>query len=777
MKLIIAEKPSVARSIANVLGAKNDQKDYIEGTDCIVTWCLGHIAALSVPEKYDKKYGKWCFENLPVIPDKWLFEIIESKSSQYNVINKLVNDSRIDEIICAADAGREGECIFRYVYSQTGCTKPVKRLWISSMEDKAILDGMAALKPDSDYDNLYNAGLCRNKADWLVGMNATPLFSCRYGTLLSVGRVQTPTLAMICKRDYEVNNFIKQKYFTVELDCGSFTVSSERIDDEKTADSIAEECNGKNAVADSIKKEIKTVNPPKLYDLTTLQREANRQFGYTAQQTLDYIQSLYEKKIVTYPRTDSQYLTSDMKQTALDIVKLLYETFPDFKTDKEYEINISRCINDKKVSDHHAIIPTKELKNTKLDNLPVSERNILSLIAMKLILAVAEPHRYEVVKVIVSCANHTFKSTGKTVVEDGFKYIENHIKSKLKGDNTSDETAENPLPEIKENEIFENVSSDISEHFTSPPKSYTEDTLLSAMETAGNNEYENSDTEKKGLGTPATRAGIIETLVKRGFIKRDGKKIIADDKGINLINILPDEIKSAKLTADWETKLQAIEKGKMSADEFMNGITGFVNELVSKYNSKAEISNFKSDKQVIGQCPRCQKNIYESKLSYCCESGKDGCGFTLWKNSKFPQATISVKQASELLNKGKTILKAVSKDGKEYKAEFEIEDTGKYVNLKMIDFVRKAAGKCPRCQKTVYEGKLNYYCGSADGCEFVLWKQNKFNGIDNIPLKNAKELLSKGSTILNYKTKDGKQEFGSFKLEDTGKYINLKLEE
>ncbi len=781
MKLIIAEKPSVGRSIANVLGVKNDKKEYIENDNYIVTWCLGHIAALSMPEKYDEKYGKWCFENLPIIPDSWLFEVVNDKSSQYNIINKLVNDSRIDEIICATDAGREGECIFRYVYNQTGCTKPVKRLWISSMEDKAILDGMKSLKPDSDYDNLYNAGLCRNKADWLVGMNATPLFSCRYGTLLSVGRVQTPTLAMICKRDYEVNNFIKQKYYTVELNCGSFTVSSERIDDKKTADSVAEECNGKNAVADSVKKEIKTVNPPKLYDLTTLQREANRQYGYTAQQTLDYTQSLYEKKMVTYPRTDSQYLTSDMEQTAIDITELVYEKFPDFKTDKQYELNVTRCINDKKVSDHHAIIPTIEIKKD-LNSLPTGEKNILSLIAMKLVLATAEPHKYEAVKVVVSCENHAFKVTGKTIVEDGFKYIENHIKSKLKGDTVADEISENPLPKIKDGEIFENVSSDISEHFTSPPKSYTEDTLLSAMETAGNGEYdENADVDKKGLGTPATRANIIEVLIKRGFIKRDGRKIIADEKGVNLINILPEEIKSAKLTADWETKLQAIEKGELSDNEFMNDIISFVKELVSKYNSKAENSNFKSDKQEkisLGKCPRCGKNVYEGKISYYCESGKDGCGFTLWKEYKIPNTKLSSKQAVELLVNGKVKLKAVSKDGNNYTAYFKIEDTGKYINLQIVHEDKISVGKCIRCGKNIYEGEKGYYCESGkDGCGFILWKNQRYPETV-VKLKNVQELLSdKKITKLAYKSKSGDIEKAFFTIEDTGSYINLKLTE
>jgi DNA topoisomerase-3 len=414
--------------------------------------------------------------------------------------------------------------------------------------------------------------------------------------------------------------------------------------------------------------------------------------------------------------------------------------------------------------------------------LPTGEKNILSLIAMKLVLATAEPHKYEAVKVVVSCENHAFKVTGKTIVEDGFKYIENHIKSKLKGDTVADEISENPLPKIKDGEIFENVSSDISEHFTSPPKSYTEDTLLSAMETAGNGEYdENADVDKKGLGTPATRANIIEVLIKRGFIKRDGRKIIADEKGVNLINILPEEIKSAKLTADWETKLQAIEKGELSDNEFMNDIISFVKELVSKYNSKAENSNFKSDKQEkisLGKCPRCGKNVYEGKISYYCESGKDGCGFTLWKEYKIPNTKLSSKQAVELLVNGKVKLKAVSKDGNNYTAYFKIEDTGKYINLQIVHEDKISVGKCIRCGKNIYEGEKGYYCESGkDGCGFILWKNQRYPETV-VKLKNVQELLSdKKITKLAYKSKSGDIEKAFFTIEDTGSYINLKLTE
>ena len=432
MQLVIAEKPSVGRSVASVIGATEKKDGYLEGNGYIVTWCIGHLVQLASPDKYDSKYGtkisEWSFSTLPILPEHWKFVVSSTTKQQFQVIQELMQDSRVDEIICATDAGREGECIFRYVYEKIGCTKPCKRLWISSMEDKAIREGFSNLRPDSDYDNLYAAGLCRAKADWLVGLNSTRLFTCRYGTLLSIGRVQTPTLAMIVQRDYDVKHFVKQKFFTVELDCGTFVASSERIDEEESAKNIAESCSGKTATISEIKKEIKTVNPPKLYDLTTLQREANRQYGYTAQQALDYTQSLYEQKLVTYPRTDSQYLTEDMEQTAADLIQTICNTISCCQGLSIPEPNVKRCINNSKVSDHHAIIPTAEIAHKKLADLPDGERNILNLIAAKLILATADPHRYEATKVSVICENHNFSATGKAILNAGWKAFEIAIK-------------------------------------------------------------------------------------------------------------------------------------------------------------------------------------------------------------------------------------------------------------------------------------------------------------------------------------------------------------
>ncbi len=743
MKLIIAEKRNVGENIARVLGVTNKKNGYIEGNDIIVSWCIGHILALASPdnEQYGEKYKNyWTFDNLPIMPEDWKFIVIDDrKKEQLDVLKKLMNDSNVDELICATDAGREGECIFRYIYNYIGCKKPFKRLWISSMEDSAIRQGMANLKPSSDFDNLYTAGFSRAKADWLVGINCSRLFSNRFGDTLNVGRVQTPVLAMIVQRDYDVAHFVKQKYFTVELDCGDFKVSTARIDDENTAKNIVSECNGKNAVVKEVKKEVKTINPPKLYDLTTLQREANRQFGYTAKQTLGYTQSLYESQLVTYPRTDSQYLTEDMEQTALDMIDTVINYIPEFGGISIANPEVKRLMNNKKVADHTAIIPTAEIENADLSKLPQTERNILLLIAEKLLTAAAEPHKYESVKVTVNCENHDFFATGKIVMSDGFKAVEREIKTKLKNADSEDDTeAENKLPEISEGQIFENVPAKSAEHWTSPPKSYTEDTLLKAMETAGNSEYdENSDVEKKGLGTPATRAEVIEHLVKYKYIDRDKKDISATEKAVKLISVLPDSVKSAKLTVDWETDLQNIEKGKYSAKDFMNGIENFVTDLIKSYSERAEDSPFRKAKEVIGICPRCGKNIYEGKLSFYCESGKDGCGFTLWKEQKGLKIIVDTQSAKKLLAKdGTATLNAESKDGKSYSANFRIVDTGQYINLEFVQTEKQAIGKCPKCNGNVLSGKYGFYCEKKCGATL-----NKVFGYE-LSEKQIKSLLS-----------------------------------
>ena len=614
--LIIAEKPSVSRAVSSVVEAKTTKKGYIEGNGYIVSWCVGHLVGLKNPNDYGNGWqDKWSFSQLPMIPDKWLFKVAESTKEQYDILKNLMSRNDMTEIICATDADREGETIFRYVYNMIGCHKPVKRLWVSSLEESAIRSALSKMKSMSDYDNLFAAGFSRAKADWLVGMNGSRLFSCRYKDKLNLGRVQTPTLAMIVKRDYEVKNFIRQKYFTCDLDCGDFRLSSARIDDENVADSLVSSCNSSSATVTAVKKEIKTVNPPKLYDLTTLQREANKVYGYTAQQTLDCVQSLYEGKLVTYPRTDSQYLSDDMEQSALDIVRIIGSVF---KFGSVSNPNISRCISNSKVTGHHAIIPTANISTADLNSLPMTERNILELIANRLLCASALPHKYESVKISVKCADVDFTANGRSVLEKGWKQYALR---------TSDDEESKPLPQIAEGQQF-SVTASKSEHFTSPPKPFTEDTLLSAMEHAGQENYD-ENSEKKGLGTPATRAGTIEGLVKKGYAERKGKQISATEKGIRLINVVPDEVKSAKLTSDWEMKLQMIEHGQYSADNFMNEIEEFIREICSKYGSADSSVSFGSNSfEPLGKCPKCGEDVVKGKFGFYC---KNKCGMNVAK--------------------------------------------------------------------------------------------------------------------------------------------------
>lgn len=747
MKLIIAEKESVATTIAKALGITNEKDGYFEGDGYMITWCVGHLVGLSLPNGYGEQYENyWTFDNLPIIPQEWKFKVDSSKMKRFNVVKKLLNDSSVDEVICATDAGREGECIFRYVYNYIGCKMPVKRLWISSMELSAILKGMGNLQPDSDYDNLYAAGLCRAKADWLIGMNGSRLFSNRYGDRLNVGRVQTPVLAMIVKRDYDIAHFVKQKFYNVTLNCGEFTAVTKRIEDENTAAGIAEKCNNKTAEVTEVRKELKKENPPKLYNLTTLQREANRQYGYTAKQTLEYLQSLYEAKLATYPRTDSEYLTEDMEQTALDIIDTIQQEIPILNLGITSP-NVKCCLNNKKVSDHTAVIPTAEIANVDLNSLPAGEKNVLLLISAKLLIATSEPHEYESVKVTVCSEGQDFYASGKTIISKGFKDIESRIKLQLTGNKPQETKA--ALPEISENQKFENVSAEVTSGYTTPPIAYTEDTLLGAMETAGNTDYdENSDVEKKGLGTPATRDGIIEHLIKHEYIERNKKKIVATEKGVNFISVLPDEIKSAKLTADWETALQNIEKGEVSPKNFMSEIEKFTKELVEKYSEKAENSPFAKEKEILGKCPRCGQNIYEGKMSYYCESGKEGCGFTVWKKVKYPDTSVSPEQMKSLLSNGKAKLEAVSKEGKKYTADFALEDTGKYINLVYLPVENEGLGKCPKCGEAVLKGQYGFYCKRKCGMNL-----GKVYGKDLTESQLKKLLEGKQVTITSKDTK------------------------
>ena len=614
--LIVGEKPSVSRAISAVVGASSAHKGYTEGNGYIVSWCVGHLVGLKFPNDYGNGWEqKWSFSQLPMIPDSWLFHVTDSTKAQYDLLKNLMNKDEVTEIICATDADREGECIFRYVYNMARCRKPVKRLWISSLEESAIRKALYNMKPMSAYDNLFNAGYARARADWLVGMNGSRLFSVRYGGKLNIGRVQTPTLSMIVQRDTEVNGFVKQKYFTADLNCGAFTLSSAGIDDEKSADALVSACDGCTVTISSVKREVKTDKAPKLYDLTTLQREANKDFGYTAQQTLDYTQSLYEGKLVTYPRTDSQYLSDDMAQTAFDVAKLCdtYFGFGIFHTP-----DIAKVINNSKVSGHHAIIPTSGISTADLSSLPTGEKNILTLIATKLICATASAHKYEAVKLTGICNGTEFTATGRTILDMGWKAYAKQ------SDKKNDEKS---LPAVSEGQTFI-VTASKGEHFTSPPKPYTEDTLLSAMERAGNEDYD-EETEKKGLGTPATRAATIESLVKNGYVERVGKQLRATDRGKELVKVVPDEVKSAKLTAEWESKLQQIEHGSLPETVFMSGIQQFIADMCRKYGSvDKSVSLSDGGHEPIGKCPKCGADIVKGKFGWYC---KGKCGMNIAK--------------------------------------------------------------------------------------------------------------------------------------------------
>ena len=685
-QLVIAEKPSVARSIATVIGADEKQNGYWQGGGYLVSWCIGHLVSFAEAGQYDEKYCKWRYEDLPILPQPWQFIVPDEKKQQFEVLRALLNRPDVDSVTAATDAGREGELIFRFVYQMAGCTKPVKRLWISSMEDAAIREGFANLCPDSDYDALYQSALCRAKADWLVGINATRLFSVLYHKTLTVGRVQTPTLKMLVDRDAKILRFQKERYYTVGIQSGSLKADSGRIASMDEADTLKNACAGASAICSSVKREKKTEQPPKLYDLTTLQREANRLFGFTAKQTLDYAQQLYEKKLLTYPRTDSQYLTEDMGQTAQHLVSDLLGLLP-FAQGLALTAEVGRVLNSKKVSDHHAIIPTAEFAKQGFAGLAESECKLMNLVCSKLLCAVAAPHEYETVTAVFSCAGNEFTAKGKTVLVPGWKEIDQRFHSTLKTDGDEETEALNTLPELAEGQSFSAVA-DISEHFTSPPKAYTEDTLLSAMERAGAEDMP-ENAERKGLGTPATRAAILEKLVQMGFVQRKGKQLVPTKDGINLAVVLPESLTSPVLTAEWENRLTEIAKGNADADEFMAEIEAQVRQLVKTYSCiSADKQNlFQSERVIIGKCPRCGENVYEGKKNFYC--GNRSCQFVMWKNDRFfeqRKKAFTPKIAAALLKNGKAKVKGLysEKTGKTYDATVLLADTGgKYVNYRV----------------------------------------------------------------------------------------------
>ena len=689
--LIIAEKPSVAATIAAALGAKEKKDGYIAGNGCLVSWCVGHLVQLAEAAAYGEQYKKWSYDSLPILPQEWQYAVASDKGKQFKILKDLMHRADVSEVVNACDAGREGELIFRFVYDVAGCKKPMRRLWISSMEESAIKAGFASLKDGKEYDPLYSSALCRAKADWIIGINMTRLFSCLYGKTLNVGRVQTPTLKMLVDRDAAITTFKKEKYYHVRLSLSGVEAASAKIHAADEAGNLKAACEAAQAVCTSVTREKKTVAPPKLFDLTSLQREANRIYGYTAKQTLDLAQALYEKKLLTYPRTDSSYLTDDMGGTAAQIAALLAGKLP-FMQGADFTPEISRLLDSKKVSDHHAIIPTMELAKTDLAALPESERNILTLAGARLLMACAEPHIFEAVTAVFSCAGQEFTAKGKTVLAEGWKGLERRFMATLKKKADTEDDEENALsldvPPFAEGQTFDNPQAAVTEHFTTPPKPHNEASLLSAMERAGNEETD-PDAERRGLGTPATRAAIIEKLVKGGFVERKGKQLIPTKSGIELVCVLPEVLTSPQLTADWENNLTQIAKGNADPDSFMTGIETMTRELVSTYPflSDKEKERFKEEKPVIGKCPRCGADIYEGRKNYYC-ANKD-CAFTMWKNDRFfeeRKVTFSPKIAAALLKDGKAKVKKLysPKTGKTYDGTILLADTGgKYVNYRI----------------------------------------------------------------------------------------------
>lgn len=669
--LVITEKPSVARTIARVLGAGERKDGYFEGrtlsggqrscadrsgaeTGYIVSWCIGHLVEPAPPGAYSDAWKKWSMESLPMIPGEWQTEVKESAAAQFAVLKELMHDSRVSEIVSATDAGREGELIFRLVYHQAGCRKPVKRLWISSMEESAIRAGFADLKPGSDYDCLYEAALCRQRADWLVGLNGTRLFTMRYGgKVLKVGRVQTPTLAMLVGREEKIRNFKKEQYYMAHILMDGIDAATERMDDKAQAETIAAACESKAATVLSVTKEKKTVQPPKLYDLTTLQRDANRLFGFTAKQTLEYTQSLYEKKLATYPRTDSRYLSDDMEDTIRSVIGAVHKAIL-FEKPSRVEPDIKRVMDSKKVTDHHAIIPTMEIEVTDLSTVPEGEMKVLSLMAGRLLCAVGESQEYERVRAVFECGGTNFTVSGKYVTRNGWKDFEAAFKRSYKISEDK-EKEDKKLPELSEGMAFEGVQTKVTEHFTQPPKHFTEDSLLFAMEQAGA-EDAGADVERKGLGTPATRADIIEKLVQDGFVEREKKRLVPTEDGIKLIRALPNTVKSPQLTADWENSLALVAKGELPMQEFMGGIENMVKELVQEFGGICEENGLFGGGacEVLGKCPKCGGDVAKGKYGAYC---RNKCGMNV---SRAMGATLSDSQVKSLLDGKKTLVKGLN---------------------------------------------------------------------------------------------------------------------
>ena len=656
MKLVLAEKPSVAMSLSKVTGSNQRGDGYMEGNGYLVSWCVGHLVELSQPEAYDEKYAKWKYDDLPILPEHWQYQVSASTKKQFGILKKLMQRKDVESLICATDAGREGELIFRLVYHQCGCKKPVERLWISSMEDSAIREGFQKLRPGTEYDALYEAALCRERADWIVGINATRLFSCLYGQTLNVGRVMTPTLAMVVMRDAAIRAFKPEPFYSAELKFRDFQAGGERMKEKAEAEKlVAECCQAESAIITKVEQKEKAEKPPTLFDLTSLQREANRQLGFTAQQTLDYTQALYEKKLVTYPRTDSRYLTDDMAPLVPELVSVIQQSFQ-IQADVPAPVNAAQVINSKKVTDHHAIIPTKTAASYDISSLPSGEQAILTMLAVRLICAVGTPCLYAETVVEAECAGQKFRTKGKTATDIGWRRYAGKPSEEAEKNAGASE-----LPELSEGMTLELARVDLKEGKTSPPKRFTEDLLLSAMESASSDEFP-AGVERKGIGTPATRAAIIEKLVQKGFIERRGDKktkyLCSTDKGNALVTVVPEQIQSPSMTADWEEKLLKIEHGEYDGDAFMGEISSMVSGLVKTYEAvKGADVLMQPERKVIGSCPACGSDVCETAKGWFCRD--KNCKFALWKENRFFQTLgkqMTEELAKQLVNQGKARL-------------------------------------------------------------------------------------------------------------------------
>ena len=666
----MTEKPSVAISYAKILGVHGRQDGYLEGNGYLVSWCVGHLVELAPPSAYGEQYVKWNIADLPILPEKWQYLVSASTKKQFGILKKLMHRADVNTVVNSCDAGREGELIFRLVYEQAGCKKPVSRLWLSSMEDSAVRAGFANLKPSTEYDALYQAALCRERADWMVGINCSRLFSCLYGRPLAVGRVMTPTLAMTVEREAAIAAFVPEKFYTVALELTSgFVALSRRISEKADAEKLLAECRKEMvSTIQKITRKEKAENPPPLYDLTTLQRDANRLLGYSAQQTLDYVQSLYEKQLTTYPRTDSCYIADEDEEMLEELAEELEDFLGFVSEDADDDVpRTRRTVNRQKVTDHHAILPTRSMLQADLDALPKGERNILKLIIARTLMAVSKPFRYLETLLTTECAGEEFTAKGKEILEEGWKAVER----KVLADILNRKREFTALPQVEESECGI-LNAELKEGQTSPPKHFTEDTLLHSMETASADSMPEG-VERQGIGTPATRAATIEKLVQKGFLERKGDKktkvLLPTDKGKALITVMPEEIQSADMTADWETKLLRVERGEMEPETFMTEINDMISSLVNTTEAVKGASALMKNK-VIGVCPNCGNSVVEREKGYFCENRE--CRFVLWKDNAFFKRLgkrMDAHVADRLLRDGRVRLKdCKSSKGKTYNA-------------------------------------------------------------------------------------------------------------